>query len=95
VARLHALQPDIIKIDRSLISAHDESQQHSTLLTGITQLAHQFGAIVIAEGIETISQHTAATAAGCDAMQGFLLGRPMIASELSRTPGVPQSTHAD
>ena len=86
VARLHALQPDIVKIDRSLVWAHDASQDHSTLLDDITQLAHQFGAIVIAEGIETSSQHAAATAAGCDAMQGYLLGRPTTTRTTSTPP---------
>jgi diguanylate cyclase (GGDEF)-like protein len=78
IARLHALQPDIIKIDRSLISAHDASQTYSTLLNGTVQLAHQFSALVIAEGIETAPQLSAAITAGCDAMQGYLLGRPTI-----------------
>ena len=84
LARLHALAPDVVKIDRTLICAHDESPTPSGLLDAVTEMAHQLGALVIAEGIETDSQLSAAVAAGCDAMQGFLLGRPTIDVELSR-----------
>jgi diguanylate cyclase (GGDEF)-like protein len=76
LARLRALQPDVIKVDRSLIADENDPTAPSALLTGITELAHRLGAWVVAEGIETETQHSAAIAAGCDAMQGYLLGMP-------------------
>jgi diguanylate cyclase (GGDEF)-like protein len=76
LARLRALQPDVIKVDRSLLADENDPSQPSALLTGITELAHRLGAWVVAEGIETETQHGAAIAAGCDAMQGYLLGHP-------------------
>jgi len=75
LVRLQALRPDIVKIDRSLLAALT-SDSPTPLLTGVAQLAHQIGAIVVAEGIETDAQLAAAIAAGCDAVQGYLLGRP-------------------
>jgi EAL domain-containing protein (putative c-di-GMP-specific phosphodiesterase class I) len=39
------------------------------------------GAAVIAEGVETEAQLAAATHAGCDAVQGFLVGRPSTAQD--------------
>ena len=76
LARLRALQPDVIKVDRSLLADENDPTEPSALLTGITELAHRLGAWVVAEGIETETQHRAAIAAGCDAMQGYLLGHP-------------------
>ena len=80
LVRLQALRPDIVKIDRSLLAALT-SDAPTPLLTGVAQLAHQIGAIVVAEGIETDAQLAAAIAAGCDALQGYLLGRPGSASD--------------
>jgi diguanylate cyclase len=76
LARLRALQPDVIKVDRSLLADETDPTRPSALLAGITDLAHRLGAWVVAEGIETETQHGAAIAAGCDAMQGYLLGHP-------------------
>jgi diguanylate cyclase (GGDEF)-like protein len=72
--RLHALKPDVVKIDRSLMATLTEPG--SPLLGSVATLAHQMGAIVVAEGVETEDQLSAALAAGCDAVQGYLLGRP-------------------
>jgi EAL domain-containing protein (putative c-di-GMP-specific phosphodiesterase class I) len=79
LARLRALEPDVIKVDRSLMAAEDDPARPSPLLAGITELAHRLGAWVVAEGVETETQRSAAIAAGCDAMQGYLLGRPTTA----------------
>jgi diguanylate cyclase (GGDEF)-like protein len=76
LARLRALEPDVIKVDRSLVAAEQDPTRPSLLLAGITDLAHRLGASVIAEGVETETQLAAALAAGCDAVQGFLWGRP-------------------
>jgi EAL domain-containing protein (putative c-di-GMP-specific phosphodiesterase class I) len=77
LARLRALEPDVIKVDRSLVEAELDPDRPSLLLAGITDLAHRLGATVVAEGVETEVQLAAALAAGCDAVQGFLWGRPM------------------
>ena len=76
LARLRALQRDVIKVDRSLLAAEDDPTAPSSLLVGITDLAHRLGALVIAEGVETEVQLAAALAAGCDAIQGYLWGMP-------------------
>jgi diguanylate cyclase (GGDEF)-like protein len=81
LVRLQALRPDIVKIDRSLMAVEDVAGVASPLLSGVAQLAHRIGAMVVAEGVETEVQLSAALAAGCDAVQGFLLGRPLPAAE--------------
>jgi EAL domain-containing protein (putative c-di-GMP-specific phosphodiesterase class I) len=71
--RLHALRPDVVKLDRTLIrnTAHDDQ-----LLDSITELAHRMNALVVAEGVEDGDQLATVRRAGCDAVQGYLLGRP-------------------
>jgi diguanylate cyclase (GGDEF)-like protein len=76
LARLQLLDPDVIKVDRSLLAHETDPDRPSALLTGVTELAHRLGALVVAEGVETETQLAAVRAAGCDAVQGFLLGRP-------------------
>jgi diguanylate cyclase len=71
--RLRDLQPDIVKVDSRV---EPDTGDPGSQLTGITRLAHSFGSLVIAERIETEDQLTAATIAGCDAVQGYLLGAP-------------------
>ena len=78
LVRLQALRPDVVKIDRSLLAAIT-SKTPTPLLSRVAQLAHQIGAVVVAEGVETQDQLAAAIEAGCDAMQGYLLGRPTTA----------------
>jgi diguanylate cyclase (GGDEF)-like protein len=79
LVRLQALEPDVVKIDRSL-TASVTADDTAPLLAGVAQLAHQIGAMVVAEGVETRTQLDAAVAAGCDAVQGYLLGRPTTQS---------------
>jgi EAL domain-containing protein (putative c-di-GMP-specific phosphodiesterase class I) len=51
-------------------------------VSGTIALAHGLGVPVVGEGVETRSQLRTLRASGCDAAQGFLLGRPMPATEL-------------
>ncbi|HET7531485.1 MAG TPA: EAL domain-containing protein [Mycobacteriales bacterium] len=84
LARLRALEPDVIKVDRSLLAAETDPERPSALLVGVIDLAHRLGAMVVAEGVETPVQLAAALAAGCDAVQGFLWGVPTTADECRR-----------
>ena len=43
----------------------------------VIDLAHNFGSIAVAVGIETAAQAVALVSMGCDYGQGFLLGQPM------------------
>ena len=81
LARLRALEPDVIKVDRSLLAAETDPEGPTPLLVGIIDLAHRLGATVVAEGVETPVQLAAALAAGSDAVQGFLWGVPSTPEE--------------
>jgi EAL domain-containing protein (putative c-di-GMP-specific phosphodiesterase class I) len=47
------------------------------VLKAVTDLAHQLGAVVVAEGIETERLADEVTALGADLGQGWLFGRPV------------------
>jgi EAL domain-containing protein (putative c-di-GMP-specific phosphodiesterase class I) len=82
LARLRALRPDVLKIDRSLVVGTDTDEHAALLLDSVVRLGQLIGAQVVAEGIETEAELRAALGAGCDAVQGFFLGRPVRVEEL-------------
>jgi diguanylate cyclase (GGDEF)-like protein len=69
-------KPDIVKIDRFLITGVDLTQDKQTLLGQIVQLAHAVGLLVVAEGVETEGEFRACRDLGCDFVQGFFIARP-------------------
>jgi EAL domain-containing protein (putative c-di-GMP-specific phosphodiesterase class I) len=75
-ARLSALRPDIVKIDRSLVSgcAHDRGK--AALLRALVSYADEMGLSVCGEGVEDTGDLHQLTALGVTHAQGYLLGRP-------------------
>lgn len=73
---LAAVRPDVVKLDKRLVQElpHDGAR---TVLRAVTELAHQVGAVVVAEGIETERLAEEVTALGADMGQGWLFGRPV------------------
>jgi EAL domain-containing protein (putative c-di-GMP-specific phosphodiesterase class I) len=70
------LNPDILKLDRT-ITAQICSNRHMRALTAaITGFATEIGCAVLAEGIENDEQLAIITALGASLGQGYLLGRP-------------------
>jgi PAS domain S-box-containing protein len=72
------LQPDIIKLDRSLISALDEDAAQRSLVIAVALLALDLGATLTAEGVETATQLAVLVDLGVDHGQGWHLGRPTL-----------------
>jgi diguanylate cyclase len=79
---LDRLPIDIIKIDQHFISRLTDDCADTTIISGVTDIAHQLGIAVIAEGIVTRTQHDHINAIGCDYAQGHYYARPMTASVL-------------
>lgn len=70
------LEPDIIKIDRSLIDGISSSKALRSIVTGFVLLALDSGATLVAEGVETAEDLRVLASLGVDAAQGYLLARP-------------------
>ena len=66
-----------VKIDRSFIIDIAESVADQALVRAITSLAHELGARVCAEGIETKDQLDFLGTVHCDRYQGFYRSRPI------------------
>ncbi len=73
------LDPDLIKIDRSVVARADQSEGHAEVCRAIIGLARSRGRRVLAEGVETASQCEFMRALGVDMMQGYYFGRPAAA----------------
>jgi diguanylate cyclase (GGDEF)-like protein len=84
-SHLHRLPVDVIKIAREFV--RDIGKHHGVLplVRGIVTLAHNLGLQTVAEGVETAAQLAAVESAGCDHVQGFLLGRPRPAQDVDWT----------
>jgi diguanylate cyclase (GGDEF)-like protein len=82
--RLELLQPEIVKIDMSIV--HDlDSARHRALLGSVLSWAARRGARVCAEGIETEEQRERLQQLGVPLGQGFHTGRPQPAEETLTT----------
>lgn len=73
---LESFRPDIVKLDRSFVAPLTNPRASRTVLSSVIELAHGLGAIVVGKGVETERQRDTLAEVGCDAIQGFLIGRP-------------------
>ena len=70
------LEPDIIKIDRSIVEGVANDRARRSAVSAFVLLALDIGAYVIAEGVERPEDLEAIKDLGVDAAQGYLLARP-------------------
>lgn len=71
-------QPNIIKLDRHLISDIDRHTAKKHILTGTLASCRAMGIEVIAEGVETEAEYATLRELGVDLFQGYLFARPEI-----------------
>lgn len=70
------LEPDLLKLDISLVRGIDTDAAKRSLCQALTGFAHATGAMILAEGVETPSEADAVRALGVDLAQGYLFARP-------------------
>ncbi|MBU3175556.1 EAL domain-containing protein [Clostridium estertheticum] len=78
---LSKLPIDTIKIDRSLIINLDNNSKNIAIIKSILAVADSLDIKVIAEGIETETEFLTLKELGCQSIQGYLIGKPMMASD--------------
>jgi EAL domain-containing protein (putative c-di-GMP-specific phosphodiesterase class I) len=72
-----------VKLDRCLLAGVPGDLSAEAIIGGCVEIAHGIGANVVAEGVETREQWQFVSLMGCDVAQGFLVGRPRPADELT------------
>jgi EAL domain-containing protein (putative c-di-GMP-specific phosphodiesterase class I) len=70
--------PDVIKIDRSLVSGLDSDPVRTILIRSLVDFAGGLQAGVVAEGIETAEEAAVLRSLGVDYGQGWHFGRPAV-----------------
>jgi len=76
--RIWRLKPDIIKLDRAMVSHAAQDPAARRGMVGISGLLHEMGALVLAEGIETEEEARVVIQAEADLLQGYFLQRPYV-----------------
>jgi EAL domain-containing protein (putative c-di-GMP-specific phosphodiesterase class I) len=66
-----------VKLDRAFVVDCGTDKINAPLCKTVIDLAHSFGSLAVAIGIEKASDAVAVVSMGCDYGQGFLLGQPM------------------
>jgi len=73
---LATLEPEIVKLDMSLVRDIDRHATKRRVVGAIATLCRELGSRVVAEGVETRAELEAVTAAGVDLVQGYLFAKP-------------------
>lgn len=71
-----------LKIDQSFVHALGHSAEATNVVRAIAALGRSLGITTIAEGVETPDQRRQVEQDGCEAIQGYLLSRPVPAAEV-------------
>jgi diguanylate cyclase (GGDEF)-like protein/PAS domain S-box-containing protein len=90
---LHAFPFDKIKIDKSFVWMLQKNPQSAAIISAIVGLGRGLSMHVVAEGVETFDQLRFLTDEGCNAVQGYLIGRPhpinQYADEIGKSAPMP------
>ncbi|MDQ3871569.1 MAG: EAL domain-containing protein [Chloroflexota bacterium] len=92
LAYLKRLPVDELKIDKSFVLGMASDENDAVIVRSMVELGRSLGLRVVAEGVETRQLWDQLRALGCDVAQGFYLGRPMTAEQLTKQ--LAESRHA-
>jgi EAL domain-containing protein (putative c-di-GMP-specific phosphodiesterase class I) len=76
LAHILKLAPDLIKLDRDLVSGIDVDPVRRALAASLVSFAAETGAQIVAEGVETEDELAVLRQLGLRYAQGYYLGRP-------------------
>ena len=74
---LQAFPFDKIKIDRAFVMNLGRNPQSASIVRAVIGLGHGLEMSIVAEGVETADQLAFLATEGCDAVQGYLIGKPL------------------
>jgi EAL domain-containing protein (putative c-di-GMP-specific phosphodiesterase class I) len=70
------LEPEIVKLDMSLVRGVDMDSKRQSIIRSIKVLCDELNILVVAEGIETAGERDMLVELGCDLLQGYLFAKP-------------------
>jgi len=73
---------DVLKIDRSFIEGAIDDKTDASLVEAVVLIGHSLSLKLVGEGIETQQHYDYLRSLGCDYGQGYLISKPIIATEL-------------
>jgi EAL domain-containing protein (putative c-di-GMP-specific phosphodiesterase class I) len=76
LASLAVLEPEVVKLDMSLVRDIDRQPTCRHVVRSLTELCGKLRSLVVAEGVETAAERDTLVAMGCDVLQGYLFARP-------------------
>jgi EAL domain-containing protein (putative c-di-GMP-specific phosphodiesterase class I) len=82
MAYLKNLPVHELKVDRSFVTHMRDRHSELVIVRSTVDLGHNLGMHVVAEGVEDEDTWRVLDALGCDAVQGYFLGKPMPAARL-------------
>jgi diguanylate cyclase (GGDEF)-like protein/PAS domain S-box-containing protein len=74
---LQAFPFDKIKIDRAFVMNLGRNPQSAAIVRAVIDLGHGLEMSIVAEGVETQEQLGFLSEEGCDAVQGYFIGKPL------------------
>ncbi|MBG0776104.1 MAG: EAL domain-containing protein [Desulfovibrionaceae bacterium] len=79
--RVAHMRPDVIKIDRGLISDIDSHFHKLEVARALVTMGRKLGALVVGEGVETAEEARTLLELGVDVLQGFYFSPPVPLGE--------------
>jgi len=73
------LEPQIVKVDMTLVRDIHQMPVKQRLVRSITSLCREMGIEVVGEGVETLEERDILLELGCDLFQGYYLAKPQEA----------------
>jgi diguanylate cyclase len=70
-----------LKLDRTFLTGAPQDERAVSVIRSTVDLAHSLGLRIVAEGIENLDALALVDNLGCDAAQGYLMGRPVPADD--------------
>ena len=74
---LQAFPFDKIKVDRAFVMNLGRNPQSAAIVRAVIDLGHGLEMSIVAEGVETQEQLGFLSEEGCDAVQGYFIGKPL------------------
>ena len=76
LAQLIRLPVNVLKIDRAFVDGIEKNEESRTIVRAVMGIGRSLGLKLVAEGVETETQAAFLVEQRCDAVQGYLFGRP-------------------